>query len=260
MKQDERTPFHEALARARVAAFEPGEYVGQESFMRASEILALADKAGIGHGVSVLDLCCGVAGPGRLITAELGCTYLGVDSSPSAVEIARRRTEDLPCRFEVSEVPPLPEGQYDVVMLLETILAFRDKGSLVRDIADALPVGGRFACTIEEGSPLTPAEAATRPDADTVWLVPLDELTACLERAGLEVRWVRECTDAHRRTTDALIDAFSADREAIASHVGERAVDELIDAHRLWSDWLARGRVRKFALVAEKTGSSYRYR
>lgn len=228
--------------------------------MRASEILALADKAGIGHGVSVLDLCCGVAGPGRLITAELGCTYLGVDSSPSAVEIARRRTEDLPCRFEVSEVPPLPEGQYDVVMLLETILAFRDKESLARDIADALPVGGRFACTVEEGSPLTPAEAATMPDADTVWLAPLDELTACLERAGLEVRWVRECTDAHRRTTDALIDAFSADREAIASHVGERAVDELIDAHRLWSDWLARGRVRKFALVAEKTGSSYRYR
>ena len=48
------------------------------------------------------------------------------------------------------------------------------------------------------------------------------------------------------------IDAFSADRSAIAGHVGGRAVDELIEAHRLWSDWLARGRVRKFALVAEK--------
>ena len=260
MRQDERTPFHEALDRARVAAFEPGEFVGQESFMRASEILSLARQAGIGPGVSVLDLCCGVAGPGRLITAELGCTYLGVDSSPSAVEIARRRTAGLPCDFEVGRVPPLPDGEYDVVLLLETILAFQDKDSLVHSIADALPVGGRFACTVEEGGPLTRAEAATMPDADTVWLVPLDELTACLERAGLEVRWVEECSDAHRSTTDALIDAFRADRAAIAGHVGVRAVDELIDAHRLWSDWLARGRVRKFALVAEKTGTTSRQR
>lgn len=254
MRQDERTPFHEALARARVAAFEPGEFVGQESFMRASEILSLAVRAGVGPGVSVLDLCCGVAGPGRLVTAELGCTYLGVDSSPSAVEIARRRTEGLPCRFEVGQVPPLPDGRYDVVLLLETILAFRDKDSLVRSIAEALPVGGRFACTVEEGTPLTPAEATTMPDADTVWLVPLDELIACLARAGLTVRWVEELSHAHRSTTDALIDAFSADREVIAGHVGDQAVDELIDAHRLWSDWLRQGRVRKFALVAEKTG------
>jgi hypothetical protein len=29
-------------------------------------------------------------------------------------------------------------------------------------------------------------------------------------------------------------------------------VTELIAAHELWSDWLGRGRVRKFALVAEK--------
>ena len=39
--------------------------------MRASEILALAHRAGIAPGISVLDLCCGVAGPGRLIAREL---------------------------------------------------------------------------------------------------------------------------------------------------------------------------------------------
>ena len=29
-------------------------------------------------------------------------------------------------------------------------------------------------------------------------------------------------------------------------------MSELLAAHQLWSDWLAAGRVRKFALVAEK--------
>jgi ubiquinone/menaquinone biosynthesis C-methylase UbiE len=73
--------------------------------MRSGEILALAKRSGIGPGVSVLDLCCGVAGPGRLVSRELGCTYLGVDYSPGAVAIARERARDLPCRFEVSRIP-----------------------------------------------------------------------------------------------------------------------------------------------------------
>ena len=63
MRQDDREPFERALRRAREAAFPAGEFAGQESFMTASEIRALAARAGIGPGVSVLDLCCGVGGP-----------------------------------------------------------------------------------------------------------------------------------------------------------------------------------------------------
>jgi SAM-dependent methyltransferase len=254
MKQDERAPFDEALRRARLSAYAPGEFVDQESFMRAGEILSLAARAGIGPGVSVLDLCCGVAGPGRLITSELGCAYLGVDSSPSAIELARERAGDLSCRFEVSRVPPLPPGKYDVVLLLETMLAFADKDALLRDISAALSVGGRLACTVEEGRPLTDAEQDAMPDADTVWLVPLPELLTGLARVGLQVRWMEQCSRSHRSVVDALIDAFAAERSAIAAQVGDRAVDELLAAHRLWSAWLWEGRVRKFAIVAEKTG------
>ena len=123
MRQDERDPFVRALRRARQRAYAPGEYVEQESFMRASEIRALAERAGIAPGVSVLDVCCGVAGPGRFLARELGCHYLGVDSSASAIEIARARVNGHPCRFEVGHVPPLPVGTFDVVLLLETMLA-----------------------------------------------------------------------------------------------------------------------------------------
>src|SRR5947209_8424274 len=73
VNQDERAPFVKALQRARTLAYAPGEFVGQESFMHAGEIRALARQAGIAPGVSVLDLCCGVGGPGRFITQELGC-------------------------------------------------------------------------------------------------------------------------------------------------------------------------------------------
>ena len=204
MKQDERAPFVRALQRARVSAYAPGEFVEQESFMRAAEIRALAGRAGIAPGVSVLDLCCGVAGPGRFITRELGCSYLGVDYSASAIDIARERAGDLPCRFEVSRIPPIPPGPFDVVLLLETMLAFPEKEPLLQEISRALPPGGRFAFTMEEGLPLTEAERERMPDADTVWLIPLDEMLACLERVGLRVRWQEDCSRSHRAVAESL--------------------------------------------------------
>jgi SAM-dependent methyltransferase len=252
MKQDERRPFDEALRSARLSAYAPGEFVEQESFMLAGDILALAVRAGVGPGVSVLDLCCGVAGPGRFITAELGCRYLGVDASAGAVAIARERAAGLPCTFDVSRVPPLPPGQFDVVLLLETMLAFADKEPLLRAVAAALPVGGRFAFTVEEGEPLTDAERTAMPDADTVWLTPLPELLALLETVGLEVRWMKEHTRAHQAMAGSLGRTFAAEHAALAKRLGARAVDDLLAAHRLWSEWLGTGRVRKLAVVAEK--------
>ncbi len=253
MKQDERAPFVRALQRARVSAYAPGEFVGQESFMRAGEIRALAGRAGIAPGVSVLDICCGVAGPGRFITHELGCTYLGVDFSASAIDIARESAGDLPCRFEVSRIPPIPPGPFDVVLLLETMLAFPEKEPLLQEISRALTTGGRFAFTMEEGPPLTEAERESMPDADTVWLTPLQEMLTCLERVGLVVRWRDDCSRSHRGVADSLINAFTADATEIAAQIGRTALEELLAAHRLWSDWLREGRVRKIAFVAEKT-------
>jgi SAM-dependent methyltransferase len=252
MNQDDRDPFDVALLPARRAAYPPGEFVGQESFMRASEILAVAEQARVGPRVSVLDLCCGVAGPGRLITRQLDCTYLGVDSSAAAVALARDRAAGLPCRFEVRRVPPVPAGSYDVVLLLETMLAFADKATLVREVSVALGLGGRFAFTIEAGEPLTAAEREQMPDADTVWLDRLEHMLECLHAAGLQVRWHSECSAAHREIAEAMIIALRAHAPSITPVIGQQAYDELAAAHVLWADWLGSGRLRKFAVVAEK--------
>ena len=257
MRSDERALLDTTLHRARRSAYAPGEFVGQESFMRADEILSLAVRAGIAPGVSVLDLCCGVAGPGRFITSQLGCTYLGVDLSADAVDIARERAGELACRFEVAQVPPLPPGPFDVVLLLETMLAFRDKETLLREVSLALAAGGRFAFTLEEGRPLTEAERERMPDADTVWLTPLPDMLSCLEQAGLRVRWHTECTQSHRAVVDSLIGAFAEAEAEISARLGRRAFDRLLAAHRLWSDWLREGRARKFALIAERMGAPW---
>jgi hypothetical protein len=132
------------------------------------------------------------------------------------------------------------------------MLAFRDKETLVEAISRALPDGGRFAFTLEEGQPLTESERARMPDADTVWLTPLDEMRGMLARHGLAPRWQDDWSRPHRAVAESLIERFAADAANIASRIGRRALDELLAAHRLWSEWLATGRVRKIALVAER--------
>jgi hypothetical protein len=141
-----------------------------------------------------------------------------------------------------------------VVLLFETMLAFPEKEPLVRDVSRTLGPGGRFAFTVEEGLPLTESERERMPDADTVWLTPLGEMITCLERVGLRVRWQEDWSRSHCAMAGSLINTFAADATAIAEQIGHRALEELLAAHRLWSDWLREGRARKIAFVAEKTG------
>ncbi len=220
--------------------------------MRAAEVRRLAHQARVGPGVSVLDLCCGVAGPGRMITAESGCHYLGVDHSASALATARQLAGKLPCLFEQAHLPPLPEGRFEVILLLETMLAFPDKDDLTDQVARVLEPGGRFAFTVEEGRPLTQQERARMPGAGTVWPIELAELTGVLRNAGLAVTWQQEYSSSHHVIATALLRCYRADSPQIAGQIGKQATAELVTAHQLWSDWLGSGRVRKFAIVAEK--------
>ncbi len=90
------------------------------------------------------------------------------------------------------------------------------------------------------------------PAADTVWPIELEELTVVLRNAGLAVTWRQEYSSAHHAIATALLRCYRADSPQIASQIGKQATAELITAHQLWSDWLGSGRVRKFAMVAEK--------
>jgi SAM-dependent methyltransferase len=187
-----------------------------------------------------------------MIAAESGCHYLGVDHSASALATARQLAGNLPCRFEQAHLPPLPEGCFEVVFLLETMLAFPDKDALIGEVARALEPGGRFAFTVEEGRPLTQQERALMPAANTVWPIELAELTGVLRNAGLTVTWRQECSSSHHAMATALLRCYRADSPQIAGQIGTQGTAELITAHQLWSDWLGSGRVRKFAMVAKK--------
>ena len=85
-----------------------------------------------------------------------------------------------------------------------------------------------------------------------VWPIGLTELTRVLRGAGLAVTWQQEHSSAHHAIATALHRCYRADESEITGQTGAQATADLISAHRLWGDWLGSGRVRKFAIVAEK--------
>ena len=240
---------------AREAAFPAGEFVGQESFVTAGQVLALARHGIEGTGARVLDLCCGVGGPGLLVARELGCGYLGVDADRDSIATARERAAraGVPAVFAVRRVPPVPRGPFDAVLLFETVLAFRDKDALLSEVARALRPRGRLVLTVEEGSPLTGREQRLMPGSDTVWPVTRSDLTDSLERCGLRVVYEDDLTRAHAEVAGALADSYAGLLGDLAGPELE-TVSGLVVAHRLWSEWLGSRRIRKLAVVAERVG------
>ncbi len=132
------------------------------------------------------------------------------------------------------------------------MLAFPDKDALVGEVARVLEPGGRFAFTLEEGGPLTQQERAWMPAADTVWPIELAEWTDVLRNAGVTVIWRQEYSSSHHAIATALLRRYRSDSPQIAGEIGAQATAGLMTAHLLWSGWLGSGRVRKFAMVAQK--------
>ena len=64
--------------------------------------------------------------------------------------------------------------------------------------------------------------------------------------------WRQEYSSSHHAIAAALLRCYRADSPQIAGEIGAQAIAELIRAHELWGEWLGSGRVRKFAMVAEK--------
>jgi hypothetical protein len=158
-----------------------------------------------------------------------------------------------------ANVPALPlQVGFEVVLLIETVLAFADKGALVSEVARLLAPGGRFAFTFEEGVPLSAAERQAIPRGDTVWLIEVASMLELLRANGLAVRSLRDHTLEHAACAARLGAAFADDAAAIAAALGEAALGELVRAHDRWAEWLGAGRVRKLAIVCERSAAPTR--
>jgi len=247
-----------ALRPAHIQAHYEGEYVGQESFMSAHEILNLARVAGVHARTRVLDLCCGSGGPTLHLARQAGCRIVGVDRSLEAIYLARASAKhqglDRHAAFIVADAlcPPIETTSFDAVLLYETMLAFADKRRLAHVVSKLLRPGGRFVLTFEEGWPLSSAEQQRVPEGEEFWLTSESAFRVLLEAVGFRILWVEDHTAAHAEVAVRLAAAFRRDRATIVAALGPQTFNDLVLVHERWAEWLSTRRVRKLAVVAQR--------
>jgi ubiquinone/menaquinone biosynthesis C-methylase UbiE len=96
----------------------------------------------------VLDLGCGMGGPGRFLVDRFGCSVVGVDLLAGRIELARGLTEMTGMTdrisYRVGSATDLAfgEGAFSQVWMLDVGIHIRDKRALFEEIARVLAPGG----------------------------------------------------------------------------------------------------------------------
>jgi ubiquinone/menaquinone biosynthesis C-methylase UbiE len=161
--------------------------------------LDLAKLCAVRAGMDVLDVGCGIGGPARLLTAELGCRVTGIDLTEEFCETARvlSRLVKVPGEFRQGNALDLPfaSESFDVVWTQHVAMNIEHKGRFYAEVFRVLRPGGRFALydvVAGNNSPLHfPVPWASQPEFS--FLIPAEAVREKLERAGLCVLHFEEC-------------------------------------------------------------------
>lgn len=186
----------------------PRQLAGLDQFhtrgIAATEDLAVL--AGIGAGVTVLDVGSGIGGPARFLAEACGCSVFGVDLSEPFVDAARyltkRTGQSAQVSFEVASALALPfgDGRFDAALLQHVAMNIADRATLYREIRRVLKSGGRFATydvVLRSGEPYYPVPWARTPE--TSFLLTADDTRKAIEAARFRTRVWQDDTEVAKQ-------------------------------------------------------------
>lgn len=196
----------------------------------------MAESGSIGHGVSVLDVGCGIGNPACHLAERYGCQVTGISTSPTGVEHARRRAQERGCSDRVSFMIAdgmdnrLPDASFDRVWVLESSHLMPRKDALVAECARVLRRSGRVVlCDVILHRDLPLAEVLGRTQ-DFIHLhyafghakiETLRTYQRCAELAGLRVTELRDISDQTFPTFAHWRRKVESNREAVRGLIGE---------------------------------------
>lgn len=171
----------------------------------------LADKAGIGPGMRVLDAGCGVGGSSIWLTRERGARTTGITLDPGQVELARTFAAERgapEARFEQMDFSATTflQGSFDVVWNIESLCHSGDARAYLRHVFDLLADGGRFACMdFFRGDKGDPAHCEAMCEG---WVLPdlqsMESIAAMLSEVGFVSVEVEDVTPRVLPTADMM--------------------------------------------------------
>ncbi len=141
----------DALDGIGYSAEERQRLIDQGALLRPFTRQLMMD-AGIGRGMRVLDVGCGVGDDVRAMAALVGPEgrAVGIDNSERLIEVARERSaaSDLSCEYRVglAERLEFDDASFDAVRAERTLQHVADAGRAVAEMIRVLRPGGRLVC------------------------------------------------------------------------------------------------------------------
>lgn len=159
----------------------------------------------------VLDLGCGVGGPGLRITRTTGAHVTGISISQEQINTANRLAHEAGladrATFQHADAMklPFPDNTFDAVMALESIIHMPDRQQALTETARVLRPGGRLVLTdIYERAPRKeePHPAIQKFCRNfMVTLADADDYVSLLHRSGLRLHGLLDITDHTQQRT-----------------------------------------------------------
>jgi ubiquinone/menaquinone biosynthesis C-methylase UbiE len=193
----------------------------------------------------LLDLGCGIGGPGRFLADRFGCSVLGVDLLPLRVEVAHALSEmtGLAGRitYRVADATDLqlPDKAFAQVWMLDVSMHIRNKKALFAEIARVLRADGLLVMH-EQTGPLPPAMRPVMRQAP--YIAPsLPQLIRYVEDAGLRAMTWRD-------TTSVVLEYFLKMRNLLLN------ASEPLDSRRETGVPILDGYIETLANLGGRTG------
>jgi len=192
------------------------------SFVTLGEIGAMRDALALPHDGTLVDLACGMGGPGLWVARESGARLVGIDISASGLAGARGRAARVAmgdrARFVQATFARtgLDAGSADGVMTIDALQYAPDKRAALLEVARILRPGGRFAFACFE------LDAKRVVGLPVLGTDPVDDYCRLLSECGFGVIDYDETPGWRERLTSAyqaIIDA----KEALTAEMGEAA-------------------------------------
>lgn len=249
----------EIYGEVRAEAF--GDDLGQNSWLTAAELQRFVGWSHIGPDSSVLDVGCGSGGPAVRLAEQVGCSVHGIDGHGGGIAQANARAVrcglDDRVRFDTVDANkplPFPSASFDLVMCVEAVNHFADRGAVLAEWARLVRPGGRILYTdpmVATGA-LSHKEIAARSDAGFFLFVPPGENERRIREAGLELVAAEDATHDVAVMAGRWLAARASREKALLELEGD---DSYQDTQEFLSmvELLARERrLSRFIFVAER--------
>lgn len=166
----------------------------------------MTEKLKIGAGSHVLDVGCGIGGPGVRIAQLTGARVTGISVSREQIRLANSLAESAGVAERVvfqqanAMELPFPAQSFDAAIALESFFHMPDRGQVLAQICRSLRPGGRLVLT--DSFERTSIPVAKKPTVDrffnsTATMVQAEDYPPLLRHAGL---WFEEILDISEQT------------------------------------------------------------